>query len=77
MGLWQYNIRPVHAHSNVNTVKTARKVKGKYIGQREPNSDEIDLAGREPLDYRVFTAGFTFQSRPGYLLSPSCMAGCP
>ncbi len=63
MGEQQCNIRQVHAHSNVQ-VKTARKFKGNHTEQ-EASGDEP--AGSEPLDTSVFTAGFTFSSRPGYL----------
>lgn len=66
MGLWRYNIRPVPAHSNVHTVKTARKVRGIHSRHREPR-DKGDPVGSEPLDTSVFTAGFAFRSRPGYL----------
>jgi len=65
MGEQQCNIRQVHAHSNVQ-VKTARKFKGNHTGQ-EASGDEP--AGSEPLDTSVFTAGFTFSSRPGIFLS--------
>lgn len=74
MGLAQYNIRQVHAHSNVHKVKTARKVKGIHTGQRKQMGDP---AGSEPLDTSVFTAGFTVSSRPGYLFINHHPPKCP
>ena len=74
MGDQQCNIRQVHAHSNVHNVKTARKFKGNHTGQEPPTGDP---AGSEPLDTSVFTAGFTFQSRPGYLFLNCCFHQSP
>jgi hypothetical protein len=74
MGDQQCNIRQVHAHSNVHNVKTARKFKGNHTGQEPPTGDP---AGREPLDTSVFTAGFTFSGRPGYLFVNHRFPHCP
>jgi RNA polymerase sigma-70 factor (ECF subfamily) len=74
MGEQQYNIRQVHAHSNVHNVKTARKFKDNHTEQEKPSGDP---AGSEPLDTSVFTAGFTFQSRPGYLFANHRSPNCP
>lgn len=59
----RYNIRQVLAHPSVFDVKTAWKIKGSV--------------GSEPLDTSVFTAGFTFQSRPGYLFLNCCFHQSP